>query len=598
MSRGVLDTQSELERAVHREGVTTDGTYRAGWLIFLFHAVLVFPVFFPTLGSINPWDEAICVDHGRRLAQGTWPWLSDHPLVALLYAITYLAFQSSPFWLVQSCGLGRLLLFGMCWLGVWLVAGKLSRVAPRMVTIAWLIVSPALTCLLTNGSHALFAALAAFALWQFLSFTENGAIRHLWLCSLFLGLGALCRSEAPVLFGAFLVLSLLWAGGWKRVGSVAVACLVPFTVLAGGYLLAYGVKTGEWNTGLPERSYFTFEQGHSLAHHRTNEPSEYVEGQIEAQRLFGDGEDNGYSVFRAIARNPTAYLERIPGLVKRAPWAIVEVYGRGLALITILFAMRGALHLAMTREWKLLMVLMAWACYYPLYVLLCFQPGHFLFAFVNVLALAAIGAWTALTRGADRAERLGWTGLLAALVLFTALRSATAYLLAASVLLLVGLWISWLAIQSRAERPAKLALGSLVILATCMVARGEFPRPALRHLGKEPEEKAMLVLREKLPSGAKVAAWAPGVVTAANLKHEEVHLLLRDLDSGEAVVRWLREREVRAVYEDRALRVNEPRLSAQCEGQVGRGLTVAHEDPGARLRIFLVEPPSQSEPQP
>jgi hypothetical protein len=91
-------------------------------------------------------------------------------------------------------------------------------------------------------------------------------------------------------------------------------------------------------------SYVTFEQGHGLAF-LSKDSNFYVDGQIEARRVFGTPEENQYSVVTAIRRNPQAYLQRIPQLIKLIPTHGVNVYGGGLAIFLILLAAKGMVEL-------------------------------------------------------------------------------------------------------------------------------------------------------------------------------------------------------------------------------------------------------------
>ena len=177
-------------------------------ILFLFHTALISPVFFPPLGDIGVFDEAVYINEGRELLDGKLPLFAMNPAVAGLYALTYLPVHTSPYWLVHSCSIGRFVLFSLLWLGSFLVATQLARLANPFIIIALVTVSPVLVRLLDNGSNALFAAMSGFALWQFLSFHRTRKLKQLWLCSFFLGVAALSRNEGPVLFLVFVGLSM------------------------------------------------------------------------------------------------------------------------------------------------------------------------------------------------------------------------------------------------------------------------------------------------------------------------------------------------------------------------------------------------------
>src|SRR5918992_891177 len=141
-------------------------------LAFALNFVLVFPFFLPDLKEISGFAEAAYINNGKRLIEGVLTPFGYSPLSSFLYAATYLPVQGSPYWLMYSCTIGRLLLFGLMWVSSYLVAKTQSSLVSPFVMILLLLVSPVLLHLLVHGSHALFAAMSAFALWQVLSFYE------------------------------------------------------------------------------------------------------------------------------------------------------------------------------------------------------------------------------------------------------------------------------------------------------------------------------------------------------------------------------------------------------------------------------------------
>ena len=79
--------------------------------IYLFSVLLYLPYFLPNLSDITPWDETYYLLSGKELINGVIPSFSGSPMTAIFYAICYLPFRSSSFWLVQMDSLGRFLLF-------------------------------------------------------------------------------------------------------------------------------------------------------------------------------------------------------------------------------------------------------------------------------------------------------------------------------------------------------------------------------------------------------------------------------------------------------------------------------------------------------
>jgi hypothetical protein len=552
-------------------------------IVFLLNAAMVAPVFFPSLQQIGGWDESVYINEGRELiAEGTWPKLSQNPAVAVLYGLTYLPVRSSPYWLVHSCSIGRLLSFSLLWGASFLVARRLASLASPLILVVLIAISPALTILLNNGSNALFAAMSGFALWQILAFHEIRQIRHLWLCSTFVGLAALSRNEGPVLFLTFLGLSVVMclrsSTPTKTFTAGLAAIAVPFMVLVGGFVATYGLRTGDYSMGVAQRAYNTFEQGHGMAFADTYGALQpYVEGQKDARRLFGTAEENGHSVLRAIRRNPSAYAARIPRLTKSAIDYALAMYGWHFAFFCFVLAARGALELIRTRSFMQLAILALWPAYSILYVLLCFQAAHLLIPFLSVFSLAAFGVTGILGNLDSRTERRMWSVSLLALCL----GSAAAYgkpndLLAAPVVLLVGLWLTWIVSDYYGARRTSVATPALVFLAFALVVRLGIVHTEGRVLGTTSAERATTYLRSRFPPGTNVAAFSPGPVWTANMAHVPI-FDFPGLPLAEDAGTWMSRERVEAIYVDHELRTFEPAAWSAIQKQVGVGLEVGFD---------------------
>src|SRR5215475_13784182 len=209
-----------------------------GAILFLFlNLLFVFPVFIPNLSDIGGFDEAGYIESGRQLIQGRWPPYGQSPLASFLYALTYLPVQASPYWLIHSCAIGRFVLFVLLWLSAYLVAKQLSRISPPQLMLGLLLVSPVLASLVTNGSHALFAAMSALAFYQFLRFHHTENLKHLLASSGFVGLAALSRAgEGLILFFTLTVAAVLLARASKRSMNLLATCILPFSIIIGIYV--------------------------------------------------------------------------------------------------------------------------------------------------------------------------------------------------------------------------------------------------------------------------------------------------------------------------------------------------------------------------
>ena len=554
---------------------------------FLLHVDLVFPVFFPSLSEIGPWDESVYINRGRTMAAGDLPEYAQKPVVALFYVLTYLPVQHSPHWLVHSCSLGRIAFFGLLWVGSYLVARRLSNVASPWIMVGLLVTSPVLPRVLNNGSIAMFAVLSTFALWQFLSFCQTRQTKHLWLISLLLGLGALSRNEGPLLFVVFLGLTVVLACPMKRLGACFVACAVPFAVVTGGYIVLHGLVTGDFALGTARRSYNAFEQGHGWANrgfYRGRQ--EYVEGQVEARRLFGTPEENQRSVLTAISRNPRAYFERIPKLANLARWYAVDQYGRGLGLICFLLAFRGMIELARQKSYLLLSTLLLWSGYAVMFILIVFAPSYLLMPFIVVFALASVGITATLSNLDQRVERCLWSVVLLALAVVGFAKATAVDLAVACMVWGLGLWLAWSALKQYRIAQGTACIGCLLLLSVALTVEHFLPAPRFRHLGDGPEEKAAAFLAAHVKSGAPVGAWGPKMAWAAKLTHVRMNLRLRHMKSGQDVLDWIAHNRVEAIYADPDLRKFEPEVWKLIEAEIGKSLEVVFRVDGGKLQVL------------
>src|SRR5918995_1075734 len=341
-------------------------------LLFLLQIILILPVLAPNLKDIGSFDEALYVQMGRALASGELQSIDHSPLTAFLFMLTYIPFSESPFWLIHSSTLGRFILLSLIWFSAYMVAKRFSVLYNPLLLIGLLLVSPVLATLIKNVSHALFTAISTAALAQAISFHTENSSKHLWWASVLLALGVVCRmGEGTILSLVFFTFCTLPGISTRRLSAVLTATVVPFLVIVGGYMILYYSLTGQspWGTG--KYFYLTFEQGHGLAYNeRFSDGNFWVEGQIEARRLFGSPEQNQHSVIAAIQRNPSAYLQRVPRLIYGAVWGIIGIYGGPLSVWIFLMAFRGCIELLIQKRFKLLGILFLWTCYFTIYILL------------------------------------------------------------------------------------------------------------------------------------------------------------------------------------------------------------------------------------
>lgn len=336
----LLEEESQIVDPIHVIAV----------IVFALNVFLVSSSFFPNLHEINAWDEAGYVNSGRVLLEGQWPSFSSSPLVALLYALTSFAYLESPFWLVHSTTLGRIILFGLVWFSSYAVARRLGGTARPLFMVGLLFVGALMVSLLSFPSDPLYVAFAALSLASAMAYISSGRWKHLGLASVFIGLAALSRNDGLVL-GLALILAtpFLVRPPESRRKAIAIAA-APFALLVGGYVLFFGIKTGDFSLGTLERTYDNFEAGHQVITAGEGLVNPVIEAKLAAREAFGTPEENGHSIFRAIARNPGVYLQRLRAIVPLLPAQMLSAYGVRLAAPLFLFAARGVWELFRQRR--------------------------------------------------------------------------------------------------------------------------------------------------------------------------------------------------------------------------------------------------------
>lgn len=562
--------------------------YWASWF-FALHVVLALPIFTPNLRDIGMFDEAGYVNSGREFLENvTLPAYGNMPLVTCLYALTYLPVRSSAYWLIHSCAIARFMLFSLLWLGAYLVAKQFSYLVPLPVLLMFLILSPALTLLVTVGSHALFAAMSTFALWQALSAYRSRDLRHLWFASVFTSFAGLCRSgEGLVLLTTLLVVSLFVSGRAERL-KLVVACIAPFLLIVGGYVFVYRLTYSSSDLGAREYAYNAFEQGHGLAYqHKYGPRNYYVEGQLDARRLFGTPAENHYSILTAIRHNPRAYLSRIPRLLGVATVYAIHVYGGGLGLIIWLLAARGAVELWIRKQYLLLFPLILWPTYLLLYLLLVFQQTHFLIPFASVFLLAAIGLLATASTDVGSKERYIWSIVLLLIAVASALIRVPGY--SAALAFLVGLWTAWVFLKGETASYPRL-LPVVMLLLVISLLKGGYPAPKFRTLGVAPDEQAALYIQRHLSAQSRIASYQPGNVWITKRQYVPMQRTkIPDVSSDVDLSRWIKTSKLDAIYADDMLRENEPQLWSLIEAQIGGSLQLGYSSSQPDVQVILVK---------
>jgi hypothetical protein len=565
-------------------------SFSAPALLYLTNILLVYAYFLPNLGEISLWDEAAYIHSGYRFISGWIPSVGGNPLISLFYALIYLPFRNSPFWLVHACSFGRFVLFSLLWLSTYLIAKRLFPLAPPVIMLGFLFVTPLAIDMLRFPSDPLFAAFAGLSLWQFLGFQEKRERKHLWAASMFMGLAALARNDGLVLFIILVFLTLVLSLRSSRWWMSIAASVIPFLVMIGGYVLLYGMATGNFSLGTVERTYENFESGHLTILEPSHNMNTTIEARLEARRVFGTPEENQYSVFKAISRNPDVYLQRLKVVLKALPSQLLSVYGKRFATILFFLALVGILELVRRKNFSVLAILCLWPMHLATgMIITIIRDGHLMFPFYIIFGLAAIGLTGMLMRFDDWRERTFWTVILFGLIVYSVVDNKLAVTYNATIFL-VALWIAYLVQQSRSDtRHTISSLGLMVLFAGGLILRGAFPSPKRRTLGVDAREQALLTLVENLKPGDVVAAGSPGMVWAAKM----TSLTLASTDtplhrSPEAFLDWIISQGTKAIYVDHSLFHENPIVWEKIVPYIKDGLQRIYVGDEGDVQVLLV----------
>jgi MFS family permease len=497
--------------------------------LFLLNLILIAPWLVPSYASINSHDEAKYIESGRKMLNGELREPSWGPLVAVVYAAPYPFVQHSPDWFVLNAAAGRFILFGLLWFSLYRLFQRFGGYFPAILAAGLFALSRAGINILENSSDALFAALSALALAEALAYAQGGTARRLWAASTCIGLAALARNDGILLFAVFLLYVLIsilrTKGGWRRLLPV---CL-PFALIFGGYLLLYGAATGHFELGTQERTYQAFEQGQ----HVVRADGSWTLAVEDSRRLYGTPEENGWSVFSAILRNPAAYLDRLGRVISGLPRLAILAYGGRMGMALLPLAMLGMVGFWRRRAFAQLGLLLLWATPFLFYFLTFFREGYLL------LALAAEGvAWL-------------WT-------------------------LVTGRW----------KLPAVARVAVVVLLvASAVLLRGGYTFENNPLIGQSGEEQALAFLISALPEDSLVASYLPKGAVAAKMNP----VAIPAVTTRQELLAWLEENSVRALLVDKALTGSAPVFWALVESEIGGVFSVGFITDGGNVQVLLVE---------
>ncbi len=520
--------------------------------VFVLSFVLQMVHFFPDLRDINIWDEATYIHNGYTLlTEGRLTDLAGSPLSSLLYALTSLPVLQSPNGFALSDAFGRMLLFALIFFSAVLIARELKPFANSWVMLGFVFVIPVATTMYLFPSDVLFAGMSGLAFWQMLAFYNRRKEKHLWWASALMGLGMLARAEGLLLVGVMLVMTLvivLPGRGWFR---PVIAVIGPFLALVGGYVLFYGLVTGDFSTGLPERTFNNFESGHEVIYSQTGVFTPTISARLESREVFGTPEENNLSVFSAIQRNPEVYWLRFKKQFPILPRLIIEAYGNKFVLILIWLCVRGAVVLVHRKHTPVLLMGLLWMV--PLgvgFLNTFFRVGYFKMPYFVIFALATIGLSAIIEHFSLKWERIGVLAGSLAVLVFSAVANNPSMLFRSG-LFVFGLGFAYI-LWRRVDDFTKWQAQALwLLLAVALIVRGGYPSPELPRYGRSDVEKSVYFMQDNLPRGSAVLAGAPAMVWAARMSYYGINSYdIPEFESPEEFRIWLEVQDIDVIYID------------------------------------------------
>jgi hypothetical protein len=563
-------------------------------IAFSVHFFLEFNNLMLNLDEINMWDESIYINSGRLVLEGQLTHFAWSPSLSLFYALTYLPFIKSPYWFVQSASLGRALLFALMWLSAYQVARQISRDQSPLVMAGFLFVFPVFPEILRNPSDSLFAALAGLALVRFLKFNNSGEVYDLGWASAFLGFAALTRNDGLILYTVFVFLFIISVVikknkfKWRFFPIIG----LPFLFLVFGYILLYGFMTGEFVLGSVQRSYVAFRQGQTVAYQGL-EPCDlkFIEcASRETDLLYGDPQENNYSILRAIRRNPDAYLHRLRAILDQLPGLFIRAYGKRTVFLFFFLILLGTIRLVLERQFWLLAILFAWMSYLAIYFLTFFRYGYLQIPFPVLYALGVLGvSWFAEEINKEK-HRFFWGIVLAILTLGGFIWDVRALYFATFLLLAVLLATS---LYNRQSIPIRMQVVFSILLMWIagLIVHGKYDPPVHYTVGDNAKEEAIRVMQDQLPSGANVVAGAPGGVWAARMQFRDVSAEEFQADTSKELLEIFRQENVIAVYVDHYLSNYNDQVWAMIEPEIGKGYETLYVGREGSIRVLLISQP-------
>lgn len=547
------------------------------------------------MDEINYWDEAQYVIRGKNLLQGLLPTFAWSPFTTGFFALLYLPFKSMGNWLPMVASAGRILIYLVLFLSVYLLNREMQVLSIPGAVWGMVMIYPVSVAILKFQSDALFAVNSAFALWLLFRYRKTGAERYLWLTSMVLGFAALTRNDGLILFLVFLFLVFfVIQQDAVTIARKLAGSILPFAGMVLGYLLIYAWATGSFYMGTAQRTWVAFTQGQYFIFPddpacQTNQLQCAV---AKAEELYGSGEENNFSVLQAIANNPQAFMVRTSTLLRKMPGMLYQAYGGRTAFSLFLFCLFGLFELYKSGKREVLLILLLWTSYLPVYLFTFYRAGYFYLPYYIFFTLGLIGLFSLLRQFQDINFRLYFSGFISLAAIAGYFLDLTALYLT-GFLLLSALWFGfWVSAEEQTQHLHQPLLGPvLILLIAGIILHGSYDPLIPGDASPTAEEQAIMVLFNNFPRDTQVLAGAPGAVESAHMKFIPVNDdIFISADSSSEFHRTLIQSNIKAIYVDHYLTNTNEFMWKLIEPGIGTLYDQMYTGEDGSIQVLIIQP--------
>jgi hypothetical protein len=549
-------------------------------LLFLFNLVLVYPKLMPEFIEINPHDGAKYIESGRMLFIWGTRQLSWGPIVALIYAPIHLFVGQSADWFMIETWAGNFIMFSLIWFSFYYLSRQVRHLVSPYVMIALMIVLSAFFPVLKNPSDAVFLFLTVFALSNLIKYWYSKEINHLWVASIFVGLGVFARVETIILLATLLIFGLVIGRKKTPVYKTLIACMVPTISLLILFITINMIVFGHPNLGIAEKSYDSLQWNQAVL-----TGGDLTKAYTESDQLFGTKEENQGSVIKAIIKNPGAIIARVWANIKNVPDAYLRIFGRVQGFILLFFCVWGLYELIRKKETLLWILLLAW----PLHALivLIFLSDH-LIPQVSYLfyLLAAIGIWSFYDKGTSFIHKAVFLFFSLAVVTICILDNRPK-LLMALVLFSLSMIID-LVVGLKALLNGFLRVIPAILLLGIMLAFGEQFGYAPKQIGVSQIELAVKYLSAALPKQSNVLSVLPIPAVAAKMNPYDLQQVNEFENNPQQLMEFINANQIHAIFLDEMYSPKANEVMEDFIDQYPALFSYSYESEDGSIDIYLV----------